>query len=139
MNVTVLLTKVALPKLATKVNLSILDVFEKKVSRWGVVKLERGFTLSISNGEMNYIIRVVTSLESLGLLIDGATGTVKHEIKREVWALLTVMTLMFASLNDTYDFFIIQTVASSLIKRTLGIGVRERQEGGILPLLAAPL
>ena len=46
--------------------------------------MERGFTLSISNGEMNYIIRVVTSLESLGLLIDGATGTVKHEIKREV-------------------------------------------------------
>ena len=128
MNVTVLLTKVALPKLATKVNLSILDVFEKKVSRWGVVKVERGFTLSISNGEMNYIIRVVTSLESLGLLIDGATGTVKHEIKTEVWALLTVMTLMFASLNDTYDFFIIQTVASSLIKRTLGIGLRERQE-----------
>ena len=128
MNVTVLLTKVALPKLATKVNLSILDVFEKKVSRWGVVKVERGFTLSISNGEMNYIIRVVTSLESLGLLIDGATETVKHEIKREVWALLTLMTLMFASLNDTYDFFITQTVASSLIKRTLGIGLRERQE-----------
>ena len=128
MNVTVLLTKVALPKLATKVNLSILDVFEKKVSRWGVVKVERGFTLSISNGEMNYIIRVVTSLESLGLLIDGATGTVKHEIEREVWALLTLMTLMFASLNDTYDFFITQTVASSLIKRTLGIGLRERQE-----------
>ena len=62
MNVTVLLTKVALPKLATKVNLSILDVFEKKVSRWGVVKVERGFTLSISNGEINYIILVVTSL-----------------------------------------------------------------------------
>ena len=35
-----------------------------------------------------------------------------------------------------YDFFIIKTVASSLIKRTLGTGVRERQEGGILPLLS---
>lgn len=61
--------------------------------------MERGFTLSFSNGDMNYVIRVVTSLKSLGLLIDGATGTVKHEIKKEVWALLTLRALMFAMIS----------------------------------------
>ena len=32
---------------------------------------------------MNYIIKIIKSLEDLGILIDGVTETVKHEIKKQ--------------------------------------------------------
>ena len=42
----------------------------------------KGFTLFILNEDMNDIIEIIKSLEDLGVLIDGATETVKHEIKK---------------------------------------------------------
>ena len=39
------------------------------------------FTLFISNEEMNDVIKIIKLLEDLGLIIDGATETVKHEKK----------------------------------------------------------
>ena len=40
------------------------------------------FTLFISNEDMNDIIKFIKSLEDLGVVIDGVTETVKHEIKK---------------------------------------------------------
>ena len=37
----------------------------------------KGFTLLISNKDMNDIIKIVKSLKDLGVLIDGVTETVK--------------------------------------------------------------
>ena len=68
-----------LAKLATRTASSILAKFERKISGKGVVRAEKGFTLFISNKDMNDIIKFVESLEKLGLL----TETVKHEIKQE--------------------------------------------------------
>ena len=42
----------------------------------------RGFTLFISNEDMDDIIKIIESLEKSGLLIDGASETVKHGIKK---------------------------------------------------------
>ena len=40
------------------------------------------FSLFILNEDMNYIIKIIKSLEDLGVLIVGVTETVKHEIKK---------------------------------------------------------
>ena len=37
----------------------------------------------ISNEDMNDIIKIIKSLEDLGVLIDGVTETAKHEIKNK--------------------------------------------------------
>ena len=60
----------------------ILDKFERKISGKGDVRPEKGFMLFISNEDMNDIIKIVKLLEDLGLLIDGGTETVKHDIRK---------------------------------------------------------
>ena len=55
---------------------------KKKVSGKGAVRAGKGFTLLISNEDMNDIIKIIKSLEDSGVLIDGVPETVKHEIKK---------------------------------------------------------
>ena len=73
------MTKDVFPKLAAKAALSILHKLKKKVSGKGAVGAGKGFTLFISNEDMNNIIKIRKSLEKSGLLIEGTTETVKHE------------------------------------------------------------
>ena len=40
------------------------------------------FALFISNEDINDIIKIIKPLEDLGLLINGATETVKHEMTK---------------------------------------------------------
>ena len=75
------LTKNVLPKLATKTTSSVLDKFERKISGQGAVRAGKVLTLFISNEDMDDIIYK----NLLGLLIDGATEIVKHEIKKTSW------------------------------------------------------
>ena len=42
----------------------------------------KGLTLFISNEDMNDIIKTTKPLEYLGVLINGVSETVKHEIER---------------------------------------------------------
>ena len=76
------LDKDILSKLATK-NSSILGKFESKMSEGGAVRSGNRFFLFISNEDMNDIIKIIRSLEDSGLLTDGFTETVKHEIKKQ--------------------------------------------------------
>ena len=55
----------------------------KKISEKGAARAGKGFTLSISNEDMNDIIKIIKSLEDSGVLIDGVTETVKHEIEKQ--------------------------------------------------------
>ena len=128
------LTKDVLPKLATKATSSVLDKFERKISGKAAVRVEKGFTLFISNGNMDDIIKIVESLEKSSLLTDGATETVKHEIKKGgfFWAIIPPIT---ASLIAPMASSLIQLVASLLINAVTGKG----QEGGFLPLLELSL
>ena len=82
LDLTVLLAKDVLPKVATKATSSVLDKFERKISGKGVVRVEKGFTLFISNEDMDDIFKILESLKKLGLLIDSATETVKHKTKK---------------------------------------------------------
>ena len=59
-----------------------MNKFERKIIGEGAVRAGKGFTLLISNEDINDIIKVIKSLEDSGLLIDGVTKTVKHEIKK---------------------------------------------------------
>ena len=43
----------------------------------------KGFTLFILNEDMHDIIKIIKSLEDLGVLIDGVTETAKHEMKNK--------------------------------------------------------
>ena len=82
----VALTKDILPKLATKANSSVLGKFERKIGEEGVVGKKRGFTLFISNQDIDDFIKILKSLEDSGLLTDGAPETVKLEIKNNAIA-----------------------------------------------------
>ena len=65
------------PKLATKATSYVLDKSERKKSGRGVVRAR--LPLFISNEDMDDNKK---SLEKSGVLIDGATETVKHKIKK---------------------------------------------------------
>ena len=58
-----------------------INEFERKISGKGAAKAEKGFNLFISNEDMNYIIKIIKSLEDSDMLIDGITETGKLEIK----------------------------------------------------------
>ena len=64
--------------------------------KWAV-RPGNGFTLFISNEDMNDINKIIKSLEDSGVLIDRVTKTLKHEIKKvdeflgALWALLAAL------------------------------------------------
>ena len=72
---------------------------------------------------MNDIIKIIKSLQDSGVLIDGVTETVKHEIKNQedefFWALLPHLALL------------VQPVISLVVKCISGIGVRSAGRGYI--------
>ena len=57
--------------------------YSKKLHGRGVVQGGKGITLVISDEDMVNIIKVIKSLENSSILIDGISGTVKHEIKKQ--------------------------------------------------------
>ena len=80
-------------KLATKAVLSVIDKFGRKTSIRGAVRAGKGFTLFISNENLDDIIKIVRSIEISILLIDGATKTVKHEKTKKVHFLVLSLHL----------------------------------------------
>ena len=96
-----------MPKLANKAPSSILDKFERKISGQGAVRAGKVITLFISNEEMDNIIKIVQSLEKSSLLIDGASETVKHEIKKQECGFLPCYDGTYGWFIDcSYGFFI---------------------------------
>ena len=47
--------------------------------------------LTISNNEIQHIIKIVKSLESSGLLLKGVTETVQHEVKEQKGGFLSTL------------------------------------------------
>ena len=73
-----------LPGLVSSLISIAINKFDRKRSGKRAVRAGKGFTLFILNEDMNYIIKVVKSLEDLVVLIDWATETVKQEVKNKV-------------------------------------------------------
>ena len=125
------LAKGLLPKLATKATSSGIDKLERKISGKTFVRAGRIFNLFISNEDTDDNIKIVQSLEKSGLLIDGASETVKHEIKKKEGGFLgTMMAPMAISLIIPVVSSLIEPVASLLINTITGKG----QKSGFLAL-----
>ena len=66
-----------------------INKFEKRISGKGAVRVGKGFTLLISNEDIDDIFKTIKSLEDSNVLINGVTEAVKHEIKKQEGGFLT--------------------------------------------------
>ena len=66
---------------------------------------------------MNDITKIIKSLEDLGVLIDGVTETVKHEIKKQEGGFIGALLAPLAA-------SLVQPVISLVVKSISGRGVR---------------
>ena len=82
-NIVIALARDNLPGLVSNLTSSTINTFGRKISGKGVVRAGKGFTLFISNEDINDIIKITTSSADSGVLIDGITETVKDEIKNK--------------------------------------------------------
>ena len=88
----------------------------------GAARAGKGFTFSISNEDMNDIIKIIKSLESSCVLIDGVTETVKDDIKNQKGKFFgALLALLAASL--------VQPIISSVVKSVSRRGVRKVGRG----------
>ena len=117
-NIDIPLARENLPGLVSNLNSNAIKKFERKISRRGVVRARKGFTLSISNEDTNDIIKIIKPLEDLvGVFIDGVTETVKNEIKKQEDRFLGVLLAPLA-------VSLVQPVISSVVKDISRSGVR---------------
>ena len=82
-NIAIPLARDNLPALVSNLTSNAINKFERKISGKEAVRAGKRFTLFISNEDMNDIIKIIKSLEDSGVLIEGVTETVKHEIKNK--------------------------------------------------------
>ena len=59
------------------------NVTSNEINKFGRKRIEKEFTLLISNEDVNEIIKIIKSLEDSTVLIDGLTESVKNEIKKK--------------------------------------------------------
>ena len=81
-NVAIPLARDNLAGLVTNFTSSAINKFDGQISGKGAARAGNRFTLFILNEDMKDIIKNKKLLEDLGVLIDGVTETVKHEIKK---------------------------------------------------------
>ena len=81
-----------------------INQFERKISGKGAVRAGKGFSLFISNEDMNDIIKTIKSLEDSGVFIDGDTETVKHETKKTrkwiSWSFVTTFSRFNSAISN---------------------------------------
>ena len=68
-------------KIASNAALNEIKKLERRINGKSTARAGKGFTLFISNEDMD-IIKIAEPLEKSGLLFDGASKTVKHKIKK---------------------------------------------------------
>ena len=71
---------------------------------------------------MNDVVKIIKSLEDLGVLIDGVTKTVKHEIEKPEGGFLGALLAPLAS-------SLVQPVISSVVKSISWRGVTREGRG----------
>ena len=101
-----------LPGLVSNLTSNVINKFERKISGKGVFRAGKGFTLFISNEDMNGIIRIIKSFDDSGVLTDGVTETVTDEIKKqqEDRFLGALLASLAASLVQTVIFFVVKDI-----------------------------
>ena len=77
------LTNVVIPLARDKLPGLSSNVTSNEINKFGRKRIEKEFTLLISNEDVNEIIKIIKSLEDSTVLIDGLTESVKNEIKKK--------------------------------------------------------
>ena len=114
-------------KFATKATSSELDKFKEEISGRGVVRAGKWLNSFISNKNVDDIIKIEL-LKKTGLLIDGTTGTVRHEIKKQEGGYPGAM--MTASLIIPIASSLTVAMTSLLINTRTGKEVIRAEKGG---------
>ena len=70
-NIAIPLARDNLRGLVSNLTSDAINKLERKINGKGAARAAKGFTLFISNKDMNDIIKIIKSLEDLGALIDG--------------------------------------------------------------------
>ena len=100
-NIAVSLARENLPGLVSNLTSSAINKFDRKISGKGAVRTGEGFTLFISNEDINDIVKIIKSLEDSDVLIDGDTETVNRETeKQEVGFLGSLLAPLAAELEE---------------------------------------
>ena len=119
-NIAIPLARDNLPGLVSNLTPSAINKFERKISGKGAFRAGKGFTLFISDEDMNDIIKIIKSSENLGVLVDGVTKTVKDEIKKQEGGFLGALLAPIA-------VSLVKPVISSVVKDVYGRGVRRAE------------
>ena len=106
-NIAISLARENLTGLASNLTASAINKFDRKMTEKGAARAEKGFTLLISNENMNNVIKIIKSLEASGVLIDGVTETVKREIKktrrRISWSFVSTFSRLFSATSNFFS------------------------------------
>ena len=121
-NITISLTRDNLPELVSNLTSNAIIVFERKITGKRAARAGKRFNLFFSNEDMNDIIKIIKSLENSGVLIDGVTETVKHEIKQQEGGFVGALLAPLAA-------SLVQPVISSIVKGISGRGVGRAGRG----------
>ena len=108
-NVAIPLARDNLPGLIAKLTLNAINKFERKISEKGAVRAGKRFILFNSNENMDDIIKIIKSLEDLGVLVDRIIETEKHGIRKQKGRFLGGLLAPLAA-------SIVQPVVSSVVK-----------------------
>ena len=120
-----------LPGFGSNLTSNAINKIERKTNGKGAVRAGRGFILSILNEDMNDIFQVINSLEDSGVLIDGVTETVKHEIIKQEGGFLTALSPPSAA-------SLVQPVISSVVIGISRRGIRRAGTGYITIFSSSP-
>ena len=93
--------------ISKQLSFNAIKKIERKLSGKGAFRAGKGFTLFISNEDINGIIKIIKSLEDSNILIDGITETVKYEIKQpeEFLPVLLTPSASSCATSAIIDFF----------------------------------
>ena len=106
------LTNVAVPRhnlpgIVINLTSNAINKFERKISGKGTVRAGKLSTLVISNEDINDIFKIIKRLEDSGVLIDGVTETVKHEIKktkrRIFWSFTSTFSRFISTIGNLFS------------------------------------
>ena len=92
--------------IASSATLFAINKLERKISGKGAVRAGKGFTLFISNEHIDVTFKIAKPFERSGVLTDGVTEAVKHELKKSRWWASWCFANTFGCFNGTtYNFF----------------------------------
>ena len=119
-NIAIPLARDNLPGLVSNLTSSAVNKFDRKISGKGTVRAGKVLTSFISDENLNDAIKIIKSLENSGVLIDGVTEAVKHEVEKQEGG-------FFGALLAHLAASLVQSVISAVVK---GISVRAIRRAG---------